>query len=336
MPLARHQLAALTFVVALAALTGCTSDGGDGAADGAGAADGRFPVSVEHVLGTTTVEQAPARVASVGIGDTDVLLALGIQPVLASVWNGSTDTGVGEWAMPLVTGEAPTPLPDGTTEFSMEQVAASEPDVIVSVNNAIDAQRYEQLSSIAPTVLHGAEHTDWVLPWQHLTTQVGAAVGMSDEADALVSDTEEFMASTAQENADLAGLTAALVVVWDDDTVSVFSNEAARGQLLDALGLELPDNLRSPDNALRLDLTAENLSELNSLDLLVVDNYEEHRAQLEAIPTYNTLDVVREGNVIGLDAVTSDAVSMPNPVTIPFVMDRLVEQIREVPAGARA
>ncbi|WP_181158575.1 iron-siderophore ABC transporter substrate-binding protein [Leucobacter massiliensis] len=319
--------------MALIALSSCaTGAATDTAAQSAASHEG-FPVTIEHKLGETTISEPPTRVASVGIGDTDILLALGVQPVLAPVWNGSTDTGVGEWAMPLVTGDAPTPLESGTSEFSIEKVAASDPDVIVAVNNAIDETRYQQLSSIAPTVLHSADETDWVLPWQSLTRQVGTAVGKATEAEKLVAETEALMKSTAEKNSDLAGLKAALVVVWDDDTVSVFSNEAARGQLVDSLGFEFPENLRSADNALRFDLSAENLSELNSLDVLFVDNWDKRRAQLENMPTFHNLDVVREGNVIGLDAVTSDAVSMPNPVTIPYVLDRFVSQIRETPAG---
>lgn len=331
----RRRFTMVTAAIAMAVLTGCsTSASPGGGTTTVGSSEG-FPVTIKHKLGEATIPQAPTRVASVGIGDTDVLLALGVQPVVAAVWNGSTDTGVGEWAMPLVTGEAPTPLENGTTEFSIEKVAASKPDVIVAVNNAIDAPRYERLSSIAPTVLHDADQTDWVLPWQYLTTQVGKAVGKQQEAEQLVKDTEAQMETTAATNSDLAGLKAALVVVRDDGTVSVFSNEAARGQLLDAIGLELPDSLKSKDNALRLDLSPETLTELNVLDILVVDNYDERRAQLEGIPTYKKLKVVQSGNVVGLDAVTSDAVSMPNPVTIPFVLERLVKQIRKVPAGAR-
>lgn len=332
-----HRRLSLTAAsLLLVALVGCSSPSPDvGSAGDAGSAPGDgFPVTVEHKLGEATVNAAPERVASVGIGDTDVLLALGIQPVLAAVWPGSTTTGVGEWAEPLLTGEAPTPLLNGTTEFSVEAVAASDPDLIVAVNNAIDETRYAQLSSIAPTVLHAGDETDWVLPWQSLTTRVGTAVGKEDEAEQLVSDTEALMTKTAEENRDLAGKTAALLVVFDDGQVSVFSEKAARGQILASLGLVLPDELKSDDNALRLDISPENLSVLDSVDILVIDNFEKDRARLVSMPTFNNLDVVKNGNVVALDAVTSDAVSMPNPVTIPFVLDRLVEEIRKTPAGS--
>lgn len=330
----RFSLAAASLL--LVALVGCSgsSPEANSAEDADSASGDGFPITVAHKLGETTIDSAPERVASVGIGDTDVLLALGVQPVLAAVWPGSTDTGVGEWAEPLVKGEAPTPLLNGTTEFSVEAVAASDPDLILAVNNAVDDSRYTQLSSIAPTVLHAKDETDWVLPWQSLTTRVGTAVGKEDEAERLVSDTEALMKQTAEENKDLAGKTAALVVVFDDGQVSVFSDKAARGQILASLGLVLPDELKSDDNALRLDISPENLSVLDSVDFLVIDNFETDRARLESIPNFNNLDVVKSGNIVALDEVTSDAVSMPNPVTIPFVLDRLVEDIRKTPAGS--
>jgi ABC-type Fe3+-hydroxamate transport system substrate-binding protein len=40
-----------------------------------------FPVSIEHKFGTTTVEQPPERVVTVGVNDQDFALALGVTPV---------------------------------------------------------------------------------------------------------------------------------------------------------------------------------------------------------------------------------------------------------------
>ena len=40
-----------------------------------------FPVSIEHKFGTTTVEQPPKRVVTVGFNDQDFALALGVTPV---------------------------------------------------------------------------------------------------------------------------------------------------------------------------------------------------------------------------------------------------------------
>ena len=72
--------------------------------EGAHAEANAFPVTIDHKFGSTTIEQAPSRIAAVGIGDADVLLSLGLTPVLVPVWKGSTDDGIGVWADSAVQG----------------------------------------------------------------------------------------------------------------------------------------------------------------------------------------------------------------------------------------
>jgi iron complex transport system substrate-binding protein len=81
-----------------------------------------------------------------------------------------------------------------------------------------------------------------------------------------------------------------------------------------------------------VDVSPENTALVDG-DLLVVDNYEAAKPRLDALPTFSALPVVRDGRVIGLDPVASDAVSMPNSLTIPFVIDELLERIGQVPLG---
>lgn len=76
-------LTAATLGVGL--LAGCGSDSADKTDqqnDGTqAAAAGAFPVTVEHAFGSTTVDQAPKRVVSVGYTDDQTVLAFGIKPV---------------------------------------------------------------------------------------------------------------------------------------------------------------------------------------------------------------------------------------------------------------
>jgi iron complex transport system substrate-binding protein len=328
--------ASAALVTLLAACSGSPGGGSAGEPTSSAEQEDDFPTSIEHVHGTTTIDAEPERVVAVGIGDTDVLLALGIQPVMVPVWNGAFDDGIGTWAEDLLSGPRPEPLQSATTEFSIEAVAAAEPDLIVAVNNAIDAARYEQLSGVAPTVLHSAEHDDWVLPWQDVTTRIGQAVGRADEARDLVAETEAYIEGASAENEHFRGRTGALVRILDGNTFRVYSTEAARGQLLAALGFVIPSEIENQfSGALFLDVPLENLSLLD-LDVLVVDNYAAHEDLLSSQALFTGLDVVSSGGLVALDAVTSDAVSMPNPLTIPFVLDAFAELLNETPVGEGA
>ncbi|WP_197719746.1 MULTISPECIES: ABC transporter substrate-binding protein [Pseudonocardia] len=288
-------------------------------------------MTIEHQHGATTISSPPQRVAAVGLGDADVLLALGVVPVLVPVWSGSTDDGVGEWARPLLDGAAPVALQDATTRFDLEPIVAAQPDLILAVNNAIDADRYAQLSRIAPTVLHAAGQIDWSLPWREVTTRIGAAVGLPDRAAAEVGGIDDLFARTRAENPGFGERTAALVRVLDGGTLRVFSPDSGRGQLLTELGFRpAPAVADRFGDTFYLDIAAENLPTLDA-DLLVVDNYDNAREQLDAMPTFQAMPAVRASRLIGLDPVLSDAVSMPNPLTIPYLVEDLLARISQVP-----
>jgi iron complex transport system substrate-binding protein len=331
--LSRRTVLRLGFVTVTGLAAGCAASTPDTTenAPTASAEPGALPVTLDHAYGSTTVSAPPSRVAVVGLGDADVLLALGLIPVLVPVWNGSTADGVGTWARPHLGGAVPVPLANATTDFDLEPIAAASPDLIVAVNNAIEEDVYRRLSAIAPTVLHAPGQTDWALPWKDVTTRIGAAVGLPGRAAAEVREVEELFARTRAENLRFAERTAALVRVLDGGVLRVFSPGSGRGQLLAEMGFQPVAGVRDAfGDGFYVDVSPENTAQVDG-DLLVVDNYEAAKARLDALPTFAALPVVREGRMIGLDPVASDAVSMPNSLTIPFVIDELLGRIRQLP-----
>jgi iron complex transport system substrate-binding protein len=331
--LSRRTALKLGFAAVAGLAAGCAGSAPDATsgAPAAAAEPGALPVTLEHPHGSTTVSSPPSRVAVVGLGDADVLIALGVIPVLVPVWNGAVDDGVGTWARPHLGGAAPVPLANATTDFDLEPIAAATPDLIVAVNNAIEEDTYRRLGAIAPTVLHAPGQTDWALPWKDVTTRIGAAVGLPGRAAAEVREVEGLFARTRAGNPHFAQRTAALVRVLDGGILRVFSPTSGRGQLLTEMGFRPVAGVRDAfGDRFYVDLSQENTGQVDG-DLLVVDNYESAKARLDAMPTFGGLPVVREGRVIGLDPVASDAVSMPNPLTIPFVIEELLARIRQVP-----
>ncbi len=331
--LSRRTMLTLGFAAMAGSAAGCARSAPDaeGDAPAASSEPGALPVTLDHAYGSTTVSAPPSRVAVVGLGDADVLLALGVIPVLVPVWNGSTADGVGTWARPHLGGAAPIPLANATTDFDLEPIAAASPDLIVAVNNAIEEDTYRRLSAIAPTVLHAPGQTDWALPWKDVTTRIGAAVGLPGRAAAEVREVEELFARTSAENPQFGQRTAALVRVLDGGVLRVFSPASGRGQLLTEMGFQPVTGVRGAfGDGFYVDVSPENTAQVDG-DLLVVDNYEAAKPRLDALPTFTGLPVVQAGRMIGLDPVMSDAVSMPNSLTIPFVIDELLERIRQLP-----
>ena len=51
------------------------------------------------------------------------------------------------------------------------------------------------------------------------------------------------------------------------------------------------------------------------------------RGRRQTLLLENRLDIVKEGRVRFLDSDTGNAMSMPNPVTIPWAIDKFSEQL---------
>ena len=241
----RSLTAILTCVAALA-LAACGDDdetsAGPAAAPTTQAEAGVFPVTFEHKYGSTTIEEAPERVAVVGLREQDALLALGVVPVATTEWYGEHPGAIFPWARDeLGDAEPPTVLSyrDG---IEVEKVAATRPDVIIGVYSGMTKKEYETLSRLAPVVAQPKGEPDYGSSWQEETLTTGEAVGKPDEAQALVEETERLIADAAAANPDFAGQQGA--VVSDYQGVFVYGPSDVRSRVLVELGFEYPPALR--------------------------------------------------------------------------------------------
>ena len=123
------------------------------------------------------------RVASLGLGDADTLLALGITPVTVAPWGAEGDgapSGVGPWAEELLGEAKPEVIYNTATGFTadtFEQVTAADPSQIIAVNQAVDARTKGSLEEIAPTTVKPNGYEDWQVPWEkQVETIADAAV----------------------------------------------------------------------------------------------------------------------------------------------------------------
>ena len=182
-------------------------------------------------------------------------------------------------------------------------------------------------------MLHAADQTDWVLPWQEVTTRIGTAVGVPAQAKQEVQEVEDLIARTRAENPQFEGKTAALVILWSDGNLRAFSPEAARAQLLTQLGFTAPAALkdRFRGQAELRDLRRELRPPRVRLPALRQLREGSRRDGVAA--AFTNLNVVETGGLISLDPIVSDAVSMPNPLTIPFVLEDFVAKINQTIAG---
>lgn len=76
-----------------------------------------------------------------------------------------------------------------------------------------------------------------------------------------------------------------------------------------------------------VDYAPENYAALNDVDYLFVLDYNGSVDALKNTPAFADLDVVRDGRVRYLETDAGNAMSMPNPVTIPWAIEKFAEQL---------
>ena len=153
---------------------------------------------VTHALGETEVPTRATRIVSISISVTGPLLAADA-PVIGS--QGSTEmSGDPTGFFPAyaeVARERDVQLLYDSFEPNLETIAAMQPDVIIG--SADDAagepsiQVYEQLSTIAPTLLFNFANKSW----QDIFVEVAEAVGYGDEARARLTEYQELESEIA-------------------------------------------------------------------------------------------------------------------------------------------
>ncbi|MCX2162750.1 ABC transporter substrate-binding protein [Corynebacterium auriscanis] len=265
------------------------------------------------------------RIASVGLGDSDTLLALGIQPVLLAPWGAEGDvaeSGVGPWAEDLLKGEKPAKVfntASGFTSEVLEKISAADPDKIIAVNQAVDAQAKKSLEDIAPTTVKPEGAKDWQIPWQDQVEQIADAVDKESEGDKLIKDTQKSFDDFVAEHPELKGKKAAIVMPYQGK-IGLYTSGDGRGQFIKNLGFEIPADLEGNKGEFYRDIAPENYDQLNAVDYLFVLDYKGAADALRKDPTFSALDVVRENKVRWLSEDVGNAMSMPNPVTIPWAV----------------
>ncbi|WP_187279765.1 ABC transporter substrate-binding protein [Quadrisphaera setariae] len=158
-------------------------------------ADGVFPRTVTHYLGTTEVPAAPQRIAVVSTGQLDALLTLGHVPVAATV--AESNALVPEYlaqAFPADTAALASMTSIGTrTEPDVEAIAQAKPDLIL-INSTRGKDYYAALSAIAPTVVTLGNGVNWKSDFLLLADALGQEGDAQEVLDGLHRDAAAYAA----------------------------------------------------------------------------------------------------------------------------------------------
>ncbi|MDQ1105190.1 iron complex transport system substrate-binding protein [Nocardioides zeae] len=321
------------------AVAGCSATAGGDEGDAerhvfAEAEPGAFPVTVEHALGSTTIEEQPERVVVIGWAGADLAVALGTVPVAQGVAAG-IDADHYPWfaeAVEELGGVLPAVDPSlERGEVDIEYVLEQDPDLVLAIGSGISEVEYERLSEIAPTVAYPDGPWETTVP-EHLAL-MGEALGRSDRAAEIVEEMDERLAASAAAHPELDGLSFLNASIpAEDGSVVVFSSADQRTHTLEALGLEpLPQAealLAANDGASSFVLGLEELRELAPDVFVTVATDDAWQAALDAQPVFASWAPVADGRAAPIaDPAVGLAFSTATPLALSWGLDEIVEEL---------
>jgi len=319
-------------VVAVAAvalsLSACSPAADDGETT---ASDGVFPVTIEHVYGTTTIESKPERVATVAWANHEVPLALGIVPVGMSkaTWGDDDDNGVLPWvedALDELGAETPV-LFDETDGIDFEAVADTAPDVILASYSGITQEEYDTLSKIAPVVAY--PDVAWATPLDEMILMDSKALGLEAEGEALVADLQTQIDGALEANPALDGkkVLFAYIDPTDLSQVGFYTTHDTRPGFLADNGLPMPGIVEEESagtDEFYVSVSSEEADRFADVDVFVTygDPDGELIAQMQADPLLSQIPAIANGSIVILEDATPLAASAnPSPLSIGWGVD---------------
>lgn len=330
----RHvRSSAMVALAAALVLAGCGSDAGsqDATSPADAAPEGHYPVTFEHAHGSTTIEEQPERVVTIGWITHDIVAELGVVPVgVPETWGGDEE-GFTPWfrdQIGALGGEMPEILnqPDGEPDF--EQILALQPDLILAPHSGVTEVQYERLSEIAPTVAY--EEIPWLSgTWPELTALVGDALGVPELAEEKIAETHALIDGSTAEYPNLEGATFLYGLALGEGATELGFYVASDPRVAFIRELGLVDSPTLAELSSDLDVEAFyggiSLEELDSIDtdiFLGWSNGAEDTARSLEHPTFSRWPVISEGRYYFLEDTTlAMATNGPSGLSIAWAFD---------------
>lgn len=275
------------------------------------------PVTITHLFGETTVPEPPRRVVCAGYTGQDDLLALGVVPIAVTDWFGGQPFAVWPWAQQLLGDAKPAAL-DLNDGIAVHQIADLKPDLIIATNAGVDADTYQKLSVIAPTVPQSGGDA-FFEPWKVQATAIGKAVHRAQQMQSLVDGVDAKFAEVASAHPGFAGKRALLLAGRLENGI-VLADTGWRTDFLTQLGLTVAEAPAVIDHD-RIGST------LAGADVLIwtTESDDERRALLDDpdIAAYESRSVFTTKEQAG-------AIAFASPLSYPVVADQLPALIAKV------
>ncbi|WP_068165789.1 iron-siderophore ABC transporter substrate-binding protein [Rhodococcus phenolicus] len=336
--------AAASVAVALS-LTACGSDSSETpASDSTASGSAEYPITIEHALGTVTLDEKPERVATVNWANHEVPLALGVVPVgmAAANFGDDDDNGLLPWVeerLEELGAETPV-LFDETDGIDFEAVSDTNPDVILAAYSGLTQEDYDTLSEIAPVIAY--PEAPWATSWRDMIELNSAGLGMAAEGEELVASLEKEIAAEAAAHPELEGKSTMFLTHVDTadlSQVSFYTANDTRAAFFEDLGLATPKSVvdASTGGGFSGKVSAEQVDMFDDVDIIVTYGDQALVDALKADPLLSQMPAVRNGSIVFLDGSGPlGTAANPTPLAISWVLSDYADLLAQAAGKSNA
>jgi len=318
------QLAGAAAAVGVAAVaSGCSSPK---------SAPGSSPgsVTITHLFGQTVIKEPPKRVVSAGYTEQDDLLAVGVVPIAVTNWFGDQPFAVWPWAQPKLGAAQPVVL-NLDNGIPVDQIAGLKPDLIVAINAGVDADTYQKMSAIAPTLAQ-SDGDAFFEPWKEQATAISQAVFQADQMKSLIDAIDKQFTAVAQKNPQWQAKKALLMQGTLFQGTVVATTAGWRTDFLNQMGLVIADSIKPFATDHRAVIPRDQIKVvLNSADVVIwtTESPDDQKALL-ADPEVAASQATAQNRHIFTTKDQAGAIAFSSPLSYPLVADQLPPQISKI------
>lgn len=287
-------------------------------------------VTVTHLFGQTVIKEPPKRVVSAGYTEQDDLLALGVVPIAVTNWFGDQPFAVWPWAQPKLGGAQPAVL-NLDNGIQVDQIAGLKPDLIVAINAGLDADTYQKLSAIAPTLAQ-SDGDAFFEPWKEQATAVGQAVFQADQMKSLIDGVDKQFAAVAQKNQQWTGKKALLMqgTLWQGTVVATLAGW--RTDFLNQMGLVIADSIKPFGTDHRAVIPRDQIKAvLDSADVVIwTTESPDDQKTLLADPEVAASLATAQNRHVFTTKDQAGAIAFASPLSYPLLADQMPPLIAKI------
>ncbi|WP_152656110.1 siderophore ABC transporter substrate-binding protein [Oceanobacillus sp. CFH 90083] len=296
----KKSLLFLMLAVFLLIMAACGSSDESNNAEGDNGSDGdaqeEQTVTIEHELGETEVPVNPEKVIVFDFGILDTLDKLDI-PVEGVAKSGNIPAYLEKYESDEYENIG------GLKEPDFEKIAEIDPDLIIISGRQADS--YEELQKLGPTVHLGVDTTRYMDSFEENMHKVGQIFDVDDQVSEELQTIEDNIAAL-NDKAGNAG--DALIILANDDKISAYGQNSRFGIIHDVFGVSAADeDIEASTHG--MNVSFEYVMEENPDTLYVIDR----GAAVATDGETNTSDLVENDLTANTEAYKNDRIFYLNP-----------------------